>query len=108
MSSESNPAYSKLDQLNELALAGGGADAIARQHARGKLTARERVDALLDAGTFRELDRFVAHRCKDFGMDEKAGSTGAWSTSSPRTSPSSAGAFRARTRRRSARCSTSR
>jgi propionyl-CoA carboxylase beta chain len=71
MSSESNPAYSKLDQLNELALAGGGADAIARQHARGKLTARERVDALLDAGTFRELDRFVAHRCKDFGMDEK-------------------------------------
>ena len=40
------------------------------QHARGKLTARERIDALLDEGSFREYDRLVAHRCSDFGMDE--------------------------------------
>ena len=61
----------RLEALNEEALLGGGADAIAAQHKRGKLTARERVDALLDPGSFRELDRFVTHTCTDFGMEDK-------------------------------------
>lgn len=52
-------------------LAGGGEKAIAKQHSLGKQTARERIDMLLDAGSFRELDRFVAHRCTEFGMDKK-------------------------------------
>jgi acetyl-CoA carboxylase carboxyltransferase component len=48
----------------------GGAKAIERQHAAGKLTARERLDLLFDPGSFRELDMFVRHRCTDFGMDK--------------------------------------
>lgn len=44
---------------------------MARQHARGKLSARERVDVLLDAGSFREYDRFKTHRCTDFGMERE-------------------------------------
>src|SRR5437660_839605 len=51
---------------------GGGAERIAAQHDKGKMTARERLDVLLDAGTFVELDRFVTHRSTDFGLaDEK-------------------------------------
>src|SRR5881275_3377127 len=51
---------------------GGGADRVKTQHEKGKLTARERLDALLDPGTFVELDRFVTHRSTDFGLaDEK-------------------------------------
>src|SRR3989442_7538199 len=51
---------------------GGGAERIAAQHEKGKMTARERLDVLLDAGTFGELDRFVTHRSTDFGLaDEK-------------------------------------
>ncbi len=42
-----------------------------RQHAEGKLSARERIDLLLDEGTFEELDKLVRHRCRDFGMDEQ-------------------------------------
>ena len=61
----------KLDTMDAEARLGGGEKAIARQHERGKLTARERIDLLLDAGTFRELDRFVTHGCSDFGMEEK-------------------------------------
>jgi len=63
-----------LDRLAEAeaeAMLGGGDAAIAAQHARGKLTARERVEALLDPGTFRELDRLVVHDCHDFGMADK-------------------------------------
>ena len=62
------------DILDELALrrdaarAGGGAARIAAQHARGKLTARERLDLLLDDGSFEEFDMFVRHRATDFGM----------------------------------------
>ena len=48
-----------------------GPDAVERQHARGKRTARERVDALVDAGSFVEFDRFVVHRTNAFGLDEK-------------------------------------
>ena len=47
---------------------GGGAERIKTQHEKGKLTARERLDALLDPGTFVELDRFVTHRSVDFGL----------------------------------------
>jgi acetyl-CoA/propionyl-CoA carboxylase carboxyl transferase subunit len=50
---------------------GGGEDRIARQHEKGKLTARERVDYLLDDGTFRELDPFVEHQCTNFDMQEQ-------------------------------------
>jgi len=50
---------------------GGGAERLARQHERGKLSARERVDILLDPGSFVEMDRFVEHRCRDFGLEEQ-------------------------------------
>jgi propionyl-CoA carboxylase beta chain len=61
----------RLDQMNEAALAGGGEARIARQHKAGRLTARERIDLLFDPGSFRELDRFVTHRCTDFGMEKQ-------------------------------------
>src|ERR1043166_1821561 len=51
--------------------AGGGAERVAAQHKKGKLTARERLDLLLDEGTFVELDRFVVHRSTDFGLEEQ-------------------------------------
>src|SRR6478672_6695873 len=60
----------KLDDLNAKALEGGGADRIKKQHEAGKLSARERIDLLLDPGSFIELDRFVVHRCTDFDMDK--------------------------------------
>ena len=50
---------------------GGGAARRERQHREGKLSARERVDLLLDEGTFEEMDKLVTHRCRDFGMDEQ-------------------------------------
>ena len=64
----------KLDELKrmrEQAQQGGGADRIASQHKKGKLTARERLDLLLDPGTFQELDMFATHRSTDFGLDEQ-------------------------------------
>ena len=60
-----------LDQLEKkraLARLGGGQKRIDAQHAKGKLTARERIELLLDDGTFEEWDMFVEHRCTDFGM----------------------------------------
>jgi propionyl-CoA carboxylase beta chain len=62
-----------LDQLEsrrEGARLGGGEARIAAQHAKGKLTARERIELLLDGGSFEEFDMFVQHRCTDFGMDQ--------------------------------------
>src|SRR5205807_2015932 len=50
---------------------GGGETRLDRQHAAGKLTARERIDGLFDAGTFEEVDKLVAHRCRDFGMEQQ-------------------------------------
>src|SRR4051812_39083390 len=50
---------------------GGGAERVAKQHAAGKLTARERIDLLLDPGSFNELDKFVTHRCTDFEMEKQ-------------------------------------
>jgi propionyl-CoA carboxylase beta chain len=61
----------RLDELNARALLGGGADRIKKQHEGGKLTARERIDLLLDPGSFVEIGRFVVHRCGDFGMEEQ-------------------------------------
>ena len=53
------------------AQSGGGQERVDRQHAEGKLTARERVEVLLDPGSFQELDALVVHRSYDFGMDEQ-------------------------------------
>ena len=58
----------RLDEMNQRALSGGGADRIEKQHQSGKLTAHERVDLLMDPGSFVEIDRFVLHRCTDFDM----------------------------------------
>lgn len=62
-------SYKTLQQKTEQATHGGGKERIAKQHAAGKLTARERLDYLCDPGSFVELDAFVAHRCTDFGME---------------------------------------
>jgi propionyl-CoA carboxylase beta chain len=64
-------AASELQQRLRAAALGGGAERIARQHEAGKLTARERVELLLDPGSFAELDALVTHRCRDFGMESQ-------------------------------------
>jgi propionyl-CoA carboxylase beta chain len=68
MSIEPDQILSELERRAEL---GGGADRLDRQHAAGKLTARERMEQLFDPGTFEELDKLVTHRCRDFGMAEQ-------------------------------------
>jgi propionyl-CoA carboxylase beta chain len=57
-----------LEELQRRAEAGGGEERLRRHHEAGKLTARERIDLLFDAGTFQEVDKLVTHRCRDFGM----------------------------------------
>jgi propionyl-CoA carboxylase beta chain len=61
----------QLDAKRALAALGGGQKRIDAQHAKGKLTARERIELLLDEGTFEEWDMFKEHRCVDFGMEEQ-------------------------------------
>jgi propionyl-CoA carboxylase beta chain len=61
----------ELERRDRDALLGGGEERIRRQHAEGKGTARDRIDQLLDPGSFVEVDRFKTHRCADFGMQEK-------------------------------------
>jgi propionyl-CoA carboxylase beta chain len=61
-----NETLADLERRAEL---GGGQDRLERQHAAGKLTARERIDLLFDPGTFEEVDKLVVHRCRDFGME---------------------------------------
>jgi len=61
----------RLEKYRQDAALGGGQKRIDAQHKRGKLTARERIDLLLDEGSFEEWDTFVEHRCTDFGMAEK-------------------------------------
>jgi propionyl-CoA carboxylase beta chain len=61
----------KLAALDAQAELGGGEERIAKQHEEGKLTARERIELLLDPGSFIELDKFKVHRCDDFGMQNK-------------------------------------
>ena len=60
-----------LRDFERRAEAGGGKARLERQHAAGKLTARERVDQFFDPGTFREIDKLVTHRCRDFGMEDE-------------------------------------
>ncbi|AIB14570.1 methylmalonyl-CoA carboxyltransferase (plasmid) [Azospirillum argentinense] len=59
----------KLDAMRSGARLGGGEKRVAGQHAKGKLTARERIELFLDEGSFEEFDMFVQHRCNDFGME---------------------------------------
>ena len=61
----------ELNDRREAARLGGGQKRIDAQHGRGKLTARERIDLLLDEGSFEEFDMFVSHRCTDFGMENQ-------------------------------------
>ena len=61
----------QLEQKRSAAKLGGGEERIAKQHAKGKLTARERLDLLLDTDSFEEWDMFVEHRCNDFGMEDQ-------------------------------------
>src|SRR5579864_2509944 len=67
-SAAAQAAAARLDEMNRLSLEGGGPARIAKQHEAGKLTARERIDLLVDPGSFVEVDRFVVHRCTDFDM----------------------------------------
>ena len=66
-----DPKIVELRAKRAEALQGGGADKIAQQHNRGRLTARERLDLLLDKGSFREMDMFVTHREREFGLDQR-------------------------------------
>ena len=61
----------KLQDLERRAELGGGEERLRKQHAQGKLTARERLERLFDPGTFEEVDKLVTHRCTDFGMAEQ-------------------------------------
>lgn len=69
--SEQMKKIKQLVELRQKARMGGGEIAIDKQHAKGKATARERIDMLLDKGSFEELDMFKLHRCSDFGMEKK-------------------------------------
>jgi propionyl-CoA carboxylase beta chain len=71
MAQAEDPRIAELHTRRAAALLGGGTDAIRKQHDKGKLTARERIDLLLDPSTFEEFDLFKVHRCRDFGMDKK-------------------------------------
>jgi propionyl-CoA carboxylase beta chain len=63
--------FDELERKSQEALTGGGEKRIEQQHAKGKLTARERIQLLMDEGSFEELGKFVMHRCKDFGLDKE-------------------------------------
>ncbi len=74
MTPSDTPHQNKFDQLaqkNSEALLGGGQNRIDVQHKKGKLSARERIELLLDEGSFEETGKFVMHRAKDFGMDKE-------------------------------------
>jgi propionyl-CoA carboxylase beta chain len=69
--SQVNGRIAELESRLAAAARGGGAERIARQHGAGKLTARERVELLLDPASFVEVDALVTHRCRDFGMEDQ-------------------------------------
>jgi propionyl-CoA carboxylase beta chain len=62
--------YAEFAEKDKQAMLGGGQSKIDKQHADGKMTARERIDTLLDKGTFVEVDKFVVHNCQNFDMDK--------------------------------------
>ncbi len=66
-----DPKIQKLREKKSLGRLGGGQERIEAQHKRGRLTARERIDLLMDKGSFREIDAFVMHRTHDFGLDQQ-------------------------------------
>ena len=66
-----NRILTELEARRNVARMAGGQKRIDAQHAKGKLTARERIDLLLDENSFEEFDMFKAHRCVDFGMNEQ-------------------------------------
>ena len=68
---DTNQRLEELKKRDALAEAGGGPERRERQHKEGKLSARERIELLCDEGTFEEVDKYVAHRCTDFGMAEQ-------------------------------------
>ena len=61
----------KIEDTRAKALLGGGQKRIDAQHKKGKLTARERIEVLCDAGTFLEYDMFMEHTCRDFGLEKE-------------------------------------
>jgi propionyl-CoA carboxylase beta chain len=67
----STDRLAEVRRRHAIAEAGGGKERMLRQHKEGKLSARERIDLLLDAGTFEEMDKLVRHRTTDFGMDQQ-------------------------------------
>ncbi|MBN1566029.1 MAG: methylmalonyl-CoA carboxyltransferase, partial [Anaerolineae bacterium] len=66
---KTNPKIERLNEMRLKSAAGGGPKRVEKQHKSGKLTARERLDLLLDPGSFREIDAFVVQRERNFGMD---------------------------------------
>jgi acetyl-CoA carboxylase carboxyltransferase component len=68
---QSRTPLQRLEEMREQGRLGGGVQRVERQHAKGKLTARERIHALLDRDTFQELDPFVSHRATEFGLAER-------------------------------------
>ncbi len=71
MKSPHNNRYNDLEKKNKLAELGGGEDRIEGQHKKGKQTARERIEKLLDPNSFQEIDKFVVHRTQDFELDKR-------------------------------------
>ena len=65
-----NPAYEEFTRRNQAAEAGGGTDKVEKQHKAGRMTALERIEMLLDQGTFVEFDKFVTHRCAHYDMQQ--------------------------------------
>src|SRR3970040_2860635 len=68
---KSDDRLAELQRLKELSRQGGGPERIEAQHKRGKLTARERVEILLDEGSFEEMDALATHRSTEFGLDKQ-------------------------------------
>ena len=67
---DTNTQLDRLLERQAKASLSGGQDKIDKQHAQGRLTARERIALLLDSGSFEEFDMFKIHRCRDFGMED--------------------------------------
>ena len=63
--------FDQFEHFNQQAEVGGGIERIEKQHSSGKKTARERIEMLLDPGTFHEIDKMVTHKATDFGIDKQ-------------------------------------